>query len=466
MYDGVSCNFFSITDDIYANHEQLMRLLEDSGNIQKENESFQELVEAYSSGALLEVSNEEANYWFDYENYKSTVFSEMNHLMIGVTEACNMRCKYCVYGGHYLTERTHGTKAMSEETLLKTIDYFWSISKSQHKVINFYGGEPFCSFIAIKRAVEYIHEEYGDDVEYYITTNGTLINEEVIDWFSEHKNVNLFVSIAGVKEDHNRLRVYQSGLPTYSDVYNNLKKIMEYDAVAFSDRVNIIFNIFDELQLKSINQLWREDQLFASISHLPEITFIDCVADDGYTKELYKMIVDKYKNCGFEPLSSYITCLKNGDYENLIVKFYNERFLRIHRRMNGDGRNILSGVCEPFKNKIFVDIEGRVHICENYLSGKMMGSINEEFSLENITWLLEKYKNVRNKMCKTCWANKLCSLCYKDVFDSEGNFDMEKVEHMCDAERASKLQIFKEYCTVLEQGEDLLNHLDGYWINE
>ena len=55
--------------------------------------------------------------------------------------------------------------------------------------------------------------------------------------------------------------------------------------------MNFIFNIFSEIQLKEVDDFMQEEPLFRGLAHLPEVTFIDCVADDGYVMGLREKIL-------------------------------------------------------------------------------------------------------------------------------------------------------------------------------
>jgi len=78
-------------------------------------------------------------------------------LCLEVTEACNMRCKYCAYSGGYPYNRRHGSRYMDFGTAKAAIDYFLPRASSEEGVaIGFYGGEPLLNFKLIRECVEYI----------------------------------------------------------------------------------------------------------------------------------------------------------------------------------------------------------------------------------------------------------------------------------------------------------------------
>ena len=49
--------------------------------------------------------------------------TNLNMMILQVTQNCNLRCKYCVYSGSYVN-RTHMNKRMSVETAIAAIKFF------------------------------------------------------------------------------------------------------------------------------------------------------------------------------------------------------------------------------------------------------------------------------------------------------------------------------------------------------
>lgn len=169
----------------------------------------------------------------------------LQQLTLEVTMACNLRCKYCIFGGNYKFMRTHENQNMSWETCRKAVDIYFDLIKEsepynygREPFIGFYGGEPLINFRLIKKCIEYIEKYYGDyNVKYSITTNATLLSEEIIGFFYEH-DVNIVVSLDGPEEEHNRNRVYQNGKGTFTDVITNINKIFEkYQRPVFTTTV-------------------------------------------------------------------------------------------------------------------------------------------------------------------------------------------------------------------------------------
>lgn len=465
LYDGMSGNIFEITDSFYDNHKDVFMSFLDT-NLDKNNNYWREvnnLRKALKNNSLMAKPNSDIRYWFDIDDYKKVLYENIDHLMIGITEKCNMRCSYCVYGGHYVNERFHSNKQMSFDTLEKSIDFFFEISNKQTKIVNLYGGEPLVSFDSIKHATDYVRMQ-SENTKIYITTNGTLLNEAVSEWFMENTNVHLFVSLAGIPNRHDELRVLANGNPTFNQIRKNLMRIKESDPVAYRDRVNIIFNVFDEIQLTELQEFWMTDSMFKGMKNLPEISFIDLEDEDGTITKIRDRIINEY-NSPRNLLDEYISLLMKKEYDNLIVKHYDDKLMRIHRRLTDCGENILAGICKPFMHKMYVDVNGNLHLCENFTYGNIFGDVYDDFSMKPIERLLDSYKHERNKTCSTCWASKLCSLCFRDLYDRNGSINRKRAEKLCENERDGLKHLLSEYCTVLEHDTTLLDHMDNYIVH-
>lgn len=319
LFDGVSCNIFSINNTIYQHHAYLLDQLS-AGSYRQDNqhqEQYEEILSMVKAGCFMPKPASPFIYWFDVDAYKKELQCQgMRHLMIGMTEKCNMRCKYCVYGGHYKNERTHGERSISVDILIKAINYFFSNSSCPEKVVNFYGGEPFLAFSMIKKAVHYVQQR-EPATSFYITTNGTLLNREVAEWFASNNTVHLYISIAGTPVMHDQFRVLSNGSPTFQIIRNNLLMLKSLSAEAYAERVHIVFNIFDELQLDELQEFYESDEIFLELRNDPEITFIDCAEDDGAVQALYNAFMQKYPQ-DISPIYRYIELLQQGIYDHLL----------------------------------------------------------------------------------------------------------------------------------------------------
>lgn len=107
----------------------------------------------------------------------------MYTITLEVNQICNLRCDYC-----YLGEKTN--QIMPEEIACKGIEIaFLNVEKHKDKSlwVDFVGGEALISFALLRKLVEHIEEEAAKRtiaVSYSITTNGTIMNNEILEWLA------------------------------------------------------------------------------------------------------------------------------------------------------------------------------------------------------------------------------------------------------------------------------------------
>ena len=98
---------------------------------------------------------------------------------------------------------------MKWDVAKKAIDFlkraFPKMQKNRH--IGFYGGEPLLNFELIERAVEYAKKLFGEDMSFAITTNATLVNDKIAEYFAKN-NFNIIISLDGPQEMHDAKSAY------------------------------------------------------------------------------------------------------------------------------------------------------------------------------------------------------------------------------------------------------------------
>ncbi|MBR4271103.1 MAG: radical SAM protein [Clostridia bacterium] len=152
-----------------------------------------------------------------------TVVCKPTSYRIVLTEQCNLACVEC-----FATKNINCLKTMDSETLFEVLEYSFKNNNNKSTQYCFFGGEPLIKFDLIKEAVAKIEEAEKNHLVknpvLLITTNGTILNDEIIDFFIDH-NVRVGVSIDGPKEIHDKLRPYKDLRGTFDDVKENYMKM-------------------------------------------------------------------------------------------------------------------------------------------------------------------------------------------------------------------------------------------------
>ena len=92
---------------------------------------------------------------------------------------------------------------MSYEVGKQALDFLMDHSGTRHNLeVDFFGGEPLMNFDVVKRLVAYarsVEKERGKHFRFTLTTNGVLIDDDVID-FANREMSNVVLSLDGRKE--------------------------------------------------------------------------------------------------------------------------------------------------------------------------------------------------------------------------------------------------------------------------
>ena len=148
-------------------------------------------------------------------------------LCMHIAHTCNLNCSYCFASqGKY-----HGERAvMSYEVGKRALDFLVENSGTRHNLeVDFFGGEPLMNFDVVKKLVEYarsIEKKYNKNFRFTLTTNGVLVDDEVID-FANREMSNVVLSLDGRKEIHDRYRVDYSGKGSFDKIVPKFQKLVK-----------------------------------------------------------------------------------------------------------------------------------------------------------------------------------------------------------------------------------------------
>lgn len=149
---------------------------------------------------------------------------------LNITDFCNLSCGYCFCD--------HKPHYMSLQTAKDAIDYvvhnlqrkkeLQLFNNEQEKAtITFFGGEPMLLYDEIiVPIVKYAEAKYPNLINFNMTTNGTLLNKQRINFLSEY-NIPILLSIDGNKEIQDKNRPCRNGDSSFDLVAPNIPLILE-----------------------------------------------------------------------------------------------------------------------------------------------------------------------------------------------------------------------------------------------
>lgn len=420
-------------------------------NFEKQLKYLNDLIKAgmFSSGSKNPMEAKA-----DYRNNPSM------SLIIVLTGRCNLRCEYCVYNDKYPKEIGYSNEDMNIDVAIKAIDQFLELYYEKQTAgfykkptVMFYGGEPLLKFELIKKIVSYI-ENVGVDCDYYMTTNGVLLNENYSKYLIE-KNFRITFSLDGYPWNHNRNRIDIFGNPSHKKVVENIKK---YERIKLAENKNIMtsFNCcYDDY-----TNLEECVKFFTEMGDLIRPFYVMYSYISPYDTTYYNWLEEKAKENGWEKqLSSsykrikerFVNGLIKTDTEKAAVQNLFASFYFTDIRSTSTMSSPLNNCCIPL-TKLAVYPDGTYAVCERVNKKLPIGNVFQGIDYDRINQITEKMeKQFKDGKCSRCNYRKMCNVCFQ-FMDENGDINKE----FCERTKRSLLQQLTEYCELREYYPDII----------
>ena len=395
----------------------------------------------------------------------------IQHLVLTVTEACNLRCTYCMHGSDLNWVRDHGPAQMSVATALQAVEYYLTRQNpARTPVISFYGGEALLNFSVIKAVVAAVAEHpRGADTVFAIDTNGVLLAEEMIAFILQEK-LFLQISIDGPAEIHDRHRVDVGGGPSFDRILANIDTMLSLDPTV-ADRLSLVMTLAPPVDLFASAELFNPFPPYVKhgITKQPNLTVnFANLNGQGWAK-------GQEQTAGLPPINEqmkqaramYLEALAEGRrfeigpviralFEPELIKFYNRS-----RAPLGD-TFVPGGNCRPGQRKLHVAVDGCIHPCERTGVSMPLGDLASGVELSRVRALHRNFHEAVSERCGQCWALRLCRLCF--AVQAE-HVDLAKdafpvPEAICEQVRARAEMTMKMMVRVLEMPIESRQWLD------
>ncbi|MFA6153121.1 radical SAM protein [Mesorhizobium sp.] len=148
-------------------------------------------------------------------------------ISLAVAQKCNLGCTYC-----YAQEGEFGgrPKNMPLDIAKASIDALvGGVTPGERVNIAFLGGEPLVNRDVLRAAAEHaerVADEKGVQVNFSITTNGTLIRPDDGEFFERH-GFAVTISLDGVGQIHDAQRSYKGGRGSFDEIIRRVTPLLE-----------------------------------------------------------------------------------------------------------------------------------------------------------------------------------------------------------------------------------------------
>jgi uncharacterized protein len=315
-------------------------------------------------------------------------------LCLHVAHTCNLNCEYCFASqGKYQGERA----VMSLEVGKRALDFLIENSQGRTNLeVDFFGGEPLMNFDMIKELVSYARKrekEAGKNFRFTLTTNGVLIDDDVID-FANREMSNVVLSLDGRKEIHDHYRVDFAGNGSWEKIVPKFQKLVEkrghknyYMRGTFTHRNPDFVKDIEEMLRLGFTELSMEP-VVCEPTDPSALTEQDLPIVLEQYEKLAELMQKKRKEGKPFTFYHYMIDLKGGPC--------------VYKRVSGCGSGTEYMAVTPW---------GDLYPCHQFVG-------DEKFLLGNIwegvknTEIQKEFMNCNvysRKECDSCWAKLYCS---------------------------------------------------------
>lgn len=328
-------------------------------------------------------------------------------LCLHVAHTCNLNCSYCFASqGKY-----HGERAvMSYEVGKRALDFLVENSGTRRNLeVDFFGGEPLMNWQVVKDLVAYarsIEKEKGKNFRFTLTTNGMLIDDDVID-FANREMSNVVLSLDGRREIHDATRVDYAGNGSYDRIVPKFQKLV----AARGDKSYYMRGTFTHRNPDFTKDLFHMADLgFTELSMEPVV----CAPDDpaALTPEDIEIVKEQYEILAKEMIKR--------DKEGRGFTFYHymidlTKGPCIYKRISGCGSGTEYMAVTPW---------GDLYPCHQFVGeeGYKLGDIWNGVTNEALRNEFRSCNAYARPECDDCWAKLYCSGgCAANAFHATGS---------------------------------------------
>ena len=324
---------------------------------------------------------------------KTIVDSEhgVTAITIAPTMECNARCYYCF-------EKGAAQGRMTQETSDQVASFLIERCTEKNLYIAWFGGEPLMAADIISSINEKLLSA-GIEVESTVTTNGILIDKDMIELFRRWNVTRVQITIDGLGEEYNRIKRYTIAYENpFERIMQNVSLLIEND-IPVHLRVNYYSTSYKTVR-ETMDYLHKRfgsyDKLY--IYGVP----VDLPDIKGYSEfdenegEIFLHVLDDSLKKGYENDELNFSALRvSEDYNKALGELMLAPFPASCYMVN--------------KDRFVIDDKGFLYKCQKHL-GKSQFNCGNVFDgvIENDIYRFYVTDQLHDENCKNCSMLPIC----------------------------------------------------------
>lgn len=361
----------------------------------------------------------------------------LRHLVLEVTEACNLRCHYCLHGSSRPDVRPHGTAVMAVETALAALTYFADhCDRADEPCVSFYGGEPTLALPVVRAVLaEARRHAAWPRLTFALDTNAAALGDQVIELIAA-EGLRVQISLDGPASLHDRHRRDAAGHGTHAQVEAAVRRLLARDPLAHR-RLGFQATLAPPYDLPAVMAYFSAfaPYLEAGIAAPPQVQIAVAtldgtpLADHDDRPALRRQFAAAF--------AEHQAACREGRHDNMapaLRALGDDPLLRFARRPRGAALAAgvgLGGCCRPGQQRLHVARDGTLRPCERTGTEHAIGHVARGVDKEAVVALRRRFREAVGDRCRDCWAAGLCPLCFASLPRGGAALDPAACDRAC-----------------------------------
>lgn len=320
----------------------------------------------------------------------------MRTIIFRPTNDCNLACQYCYDINNHsdtiqnIRNRATNKLLANQDALLRGIQLLFE--GEREKILIFHGGEPL---LIQPDALDEFCSHLDEGVQIDIQTNGTLIDQNVIELFRKYR-FRVGISLDGCNEFQNSYRLFRNGNSSFQTVMSKIKLLQDND---------IRFGVIMSLSKKHIG---CEQELYDflaqhHISSNIRRVFASDQFSDTMTDQEYVDFFNRLYDIWFEDEECLVETRQimelSSELENVLV---------------GERTSFCSTSDDCFRRYISLDVDGNLYACnrlygvDDFYYGNV-DNISMDDLMRKMNQLLSRRIDRIQQECAGCSRIAMCN---------------------------------------------------------
>lgn len=363
-------------------------------------------------------------------------WGETDSLCLYVAHDCNLHCTYCYNDRGRIA---NPGMMMAPEVAEAAFRRFFTEPGRQYAVA-FYGGEPLLNFRTVREAVEAgrrLEAERGVRISFSITTNGTVLNREILAFLDQHLS-SVTVSLDGPKAVNDQYRRH-AGKGSYDRIVGNIGRLRAHCKARLTIKGTLTGTAvpFYTESLRHLQGLGTDGAILSPAGTPPDNP---AAIGDGE----FEVFVRQHVALTEAAVDRLLEDGAGGTEEafNVVANLITRRKLRRHCNAGRD---------------LAVTADGSLYACHGlvgvsrFYMGKVPQADSEDYRRVRSTFEGLEVDNIPE--CARCWARYFCGgSCYAHGYFATGGVARPDPRHCVLTRRCAEAAI-RRFLAVVDQAD-------------